>query len=227
MNQRTVVVLNTPGAALLPWLDEAAAVLQVWYPGERFGTALASILFGDVEPGGRLPLTFPHAREHLPGGDHGPWTAPTELDYDSDGGIGYRSPGVREHGCVFGFGHGLGYAETRCQVSATRVIEGRLRLTLKLTNLGNRPTVHVAQLYGDLLCAGDRELVGVARLALSAGADGFTEVEVGAEAFARWDAATGQRAPVDGSHRLLVANSSTDEGVALEVHVNGGVIVAM
>ena len=58
-NPRTVVVLNTPGPVLMPWLDGVAAVLQVWYPGEQFGTALARVLFGDDDPGGRLPVTFP------------------------------------------------------------------------------------------------------------------------------------------------------------------------
>ena len=58
-NPRTVIVLNTPGPVLMPWLDNVAAVLQVWYPGEQFGTALARVLFGDEDPGGRLPVTFP------------------------------------------------------------------------------------------------------------------------------------------------------------------------
>ena len=76
VNPRTVVVLNTPGPVLMPWLDDVAAVLQVWYPGEQFGAALAAVLFGDEEPGGRLPLTFPRDRAHLPGGDVGPGDAP-------------------------------------------------------------------------------------------------------------------------------------------------------
>ena len=52
-NPRTIVVLNTPGPVLMPWLDDVAAVLQVWYPGEQFGTALARVLSGDEDPGGR------------------------------------------------------------------------------------------------------------------------------------------------------------------------------
>ncbi|MFZ0529434.1 MAG: glycoside hydrolase family 3 C-terminal domain-containing protein, partial [Propionicimonas sp.] len=167
VNPRTVVVLNTPGAVLLPWLDEVAAVLQVWYPGERFGAALAAVLFGDAEPGGRLPLTFPHAREHLPGGDHGPETVPTSLDYDADGGIGYRAPLVREFGCAFSFGHGLGYTETACELVAAEVVDGRLRLGLSVSNLGARDTVHVAQLYAEV--AGQaRELVGLVRVPVRA-----------------------------------------------------------
>jgi beta-glucosidase len=66
-NPRTVVVLNTPGPVLMPWLDEVAAVLQVWYPGEQFGTALAAVLFGDDDPAGRLPVTFPASPDQGPG----------------------------------------------------------------------------------------------------------------------------------------------------------------
>ena len=61
-NPRTVIVLNTPGPVLMPWLDKVAAVLQVWYPGEQFGTALASVLFGDEDPGGRLTGHLPRPR---------------------------------------------------------------------------------------------------------------------------------------------------------------------
>ena len=65
-NPRTVAVLNTPGPVLMPWLDKVATVLQVWYPGEQFGTALARVLFGDDDPGGRLPVTFPAHTGHGP-----------------------------------------------------------------------------------------------------------------------------------------------------------------
>jgi beta-glucosidase len=65
-NPRTIVVLNTPGAVLMPWLGDVAAVLQAWYPGETFGEALAAVLFGDAEPGGRLPATFPASDDQGP-----------------------------------------------------------------------------------------------------------------------------------------------------------------
>lgn len=211
-NPRTIVVLNTPGAVLLPWLDEVAAVLQVWYPGERFGSALAAMLFGDVEPGGRLPLTFPHFREHLPGGDHGPEVVPTELDYDADGGIGYRAPGVQEAGCVFPFGHGLGYSPTSLALLGSRALDGRLQLDLQVTNQGVRDTVHVVQLYAEVAGAA-RELVGLKRVPVPAGGVVTATVEVGPEAFVRWDGTA--RTPVPGSHLLRVASSAADPGVVV------------
>jgi beta-glucosidase len=222
-NPRTVVVLNTPGAVLMPWLDHVAAILQVWYPGERFGSALAAVLFGDVEPGGRLPLTFPYAREHLPGGDHGPEVVPTELDYDAEGSIGYRARGILEHGCRFGFGHGLTYTATACDVEAADVADGALRLTLTATNLGERDTVHVAQFYARV--AGEApELVGVVRIPVAAGRSASASARLGAEAFARWNGAA--RTPVEGTHLLALGRSSQDLGVSVRVRVEGSAIVA-
>jgi beta-glucosidase len=223
-NPHTIVVLNTPGAVLVPWLDDVAAVLAAWYPGERFGSALGRVLFGDVEPGGRLPLTFPHAREDLPGGDHGPEQAPTELYYDADGGIGYRAPGVRERGAVFAFGHGLGYADTVTDVTEAVVVDGCVRLGLAVTNTGVRDTVHVAQVYAEVAGAAP-ELVAVVRIPVAAGATASAQAVVGPAAFARWDARARGRVPVAGTHWLHVATASDQLGGEVSVLVRNGEVV--
>lgn len=222
-NPRTIVVLNTPGAVLLPWLDEVAAVLQVWYPGERFGAALAAVLFGDAEPGGRLPLTFPREREHLPGGDRGPQVVAVTLAYDADGGIGYRAPAVQRHGAVFPFGHGLGYSPTDYRVEGTRVREGRLRVDLAVSNQGDRDTVAVVQLYAEV--AGQSpELVGIVRVPVAACGTATTTADVGPEAFARWDPAVGTRNPVDGDHLLRVAANAEDKGIPVALRCTAGAL---
>lgn len=225
-NPRTIVVLNTPGAVLMPWLDDVPAVLDVWYPGERFGSALARMLFGDAEPGGRLPLTFPHAREDLPGGDHGPETVPTALDYDADGGIGYRAPGVRERGCVFGFGHGLGYVATACDLASADVVDGTLRLGLSVRNAGDRDAVHVAQLYASV---GEEapELAGIVRIPVAAGATVTAQTGIKADAFARWDGTAVRRVPVPGVHRVFVGTASDAMGSGISVTVQNEEIVAV
>lgn len=222
-NPRTIVVLNTPGAVLLPWLEDVAAVLQVWYPGERFGTALAAVLFGDAEPGGRLPLTFPHAREHLPGGDHGPETVPTELDYDADGGIGYRAPGVRGHGAAFWFGHGLGYARTTGRLVAATIEEGAVRLRVAVTNHGDRDTVGVVQVYAEV--AGEAaELTAIARRPVPAQQTAEAEILVTADSFARWQQEQGRREPRDGRHRLRVSAHAGDPGEAVDIICEAGTL---
>ncbi len=163
-NPRTVVVLNTPGAVTMPWLDQVAAVLQVWYPGEAFGPALAAVLFGDAGPGGRLPVTFPHEVGHLPGGGRAPGESPAALRFDEGDRIGYRAVGVRQHGSLFPFGHGLSYSTTSHEVLTATPGPGGLAVSLRLVNHGDRPAVHVSQAYvaprGD---ADDRRLCGVAR----------------------------------------------------------------
>jgi beta-glucosidase len=220
-NPRTVVVLNTPGAVLMPWLDDVAAVVQAWYPGERFGAALAAVLFGDAEPGGRLPLTFPRSRRDLPGGDHGPEAVPTELDYDADGGIGYRAPGIREGGALFAFGYGLGYAPTTCDVTAVGVVGTAMSMGLSIANHGDRDTVHVVQCYAEV--AGEAaELVHVQRVPVAAGQLVEALATIDATAFARWNGESARRAAVEGLHTLRVATSSADPGTSIEVTILEG-----
>ncbi len=226
VNPRTIVVLNTPGAVLMPWLEQVAAVLQVWYPGERYGAALASVLFGHAEPGGRLPLTFPKSREDLPGGDHGPDTVPTRLDYDADGGIGYRSPGVRNGGCAFPFGHGLGYAETSHRVLDVEVSDGGLRVRLEVTNHGDRDTTHVLQAYVSVDGAAP-ELAAVLRAPVGRGARATAMVELGSDAWSRWSDGAGDRRAVDGDHLLWLGTSATALGESMQVRVEKGAITAL
>jgi beta-glucosidase len=220
-NRRTVVVLNTPGPVLMPWLDDVAAVLQVWYPGEQFGTALAAVLFGDEEPGGRLPLTFPRERSHLPGSDVGFGDAPTPLRYDEGVAIGYRSPAVRRSGALFPFGFGLGYAPTRQQVVAAEVTEGAVRVVVRATNLGDRRTTHVAQAYVELEGFDDgAALAGIARIPLAAGRSGDGEIRIPRDAFLRYDATLGRRALVAGTHAVRIGVHALDPGRSVTVEVD-------
>lgn len=108
------------------------------------------MLFGDEEPGGRLPVTFPRDRSHPPGGDAEPADASIELRYDEGAAIGYRSPAVRRRGALFPFGHALGYAPTRHELVRAEVVDGELQLAVRAVNLGDRATVHVAQVYVEL-----------------------------------------------------------------------------
>jgi beta-glucosidase len=230
VNPRTVVVLNTPGPVLMPWLDDVAAVLQVWYPGEQFGAALAAVLFGNEEPGGRLPLTFPRERSHLPGGHVGSGDAPTQLRYDEGVAIGYRSTAVRRHGALFPFGHGLGYAPTRQEVVAAEVTGGAVRVVVRATNLGDRATTHVAQAYVELEGFDDgAALAGIARIPLAAGQSGDGEVRIPVGAFLRYDATLGRRAPVAGIHAVRVGVHALDLGgsVSVEVDEAEGVVRAV
>ncbi|MBB1482426.1 glycoside hydrolase family 3 C-terminal domain-containing protein [Tessaracoccus sp. MC1865] len=215
-NPRTVVVLNTPGAVEVDWADEVAAILQVWYPGERYGEALAAMLFGDAEPGGRLPLTFPWRRADLPGHTP-PGLMPETVDYDEDGGIGYRSPGILSRGARFPFGFGLGYAATEARVSSGQLPDGSVHLDITVTNLGTRDTAHVAQVYARFDGEAARELVAFRRIPVHAGSTAQARITVHPTDLARWSDGAGRRIPVPGSHTLHVAAHSADEGIPVTV----------
>ncbi len=108
VNPRTVVVVNAGSPVSMPWLDDVAAVLQVWFPGEEFGEALADILLGVAEPGGRLPITIPKRLSDTPAfpyypGEHG------KAMYGEGLLIGHRWYDAQHIAPAFPFGHGLGY----------------------------------------------------------------------------------------------------------------------
>ena len=104
-NPATVVVVNAGAPVLLPWADEVAAILVAWFPGQEFGNALADVVLGDSEPGGRLPTTWPSSEDGLPS------TQPADgvLAYDEGLFIGYRAYDRDGRTPHYPFGHGLGY----------------------------------------------------------------------------------------------------------------------
>jgi beta-glucosidase len=223
-NSRTVVVLNTPGAVLMPWLDKVAAVLQVWYPGEQFGTALADVLFGDAEPGGRLPLTFPLDLADLPGGDRERKGTPSELHFDEGCAIGYRSDRIRRHGALFPFGFGLSYSTSSHRIVNADITGDDLALRIEVSNRGDRSTCHVIQFYTETDAHRDRELGGLLRIPLLPGETTEAEMLLSPRVFARWNDVAGRRIPVDGQHLVHVATSSADDEHSVVVRVQHGAV---
>jgi beta-glucosidase len=173
-NPRTVVVLQTGGPVLMPWLDRVPAVLAAWYGGERQGSAIASLLAGDANPGGRLPLTFPAAMADLPTSDASRHPGVEGVARYSEGlQVGYRhydAAGIEPLLC---FGHGLSfttfaYRDLNVTAGPGPVID----VTFVVENTGRRAGDEVAQLYLGLPAgAGEppRRLVGFRRLPLLPG----------------------------------------------------------
>ncbi|MGK5682752.1 beta-glucosidase family protein [Actinoplanes sp. URMC 104] len=155
-NPRTVVVLQTGSAVEMPWLDRVPAVLETWYAGEQMGPAVAALLFGDANPSGKLPLTFPKSLadtptagspEQYPGV---PVDGIRQVSYSEGLRVGYRwydSEGIDP---LFAFGHGLSY--TTFRYSDLRVVPARgdVRISVRLTNTGRRTGTEVAQAYASL-----------------------------------------------------------------------------
>src|SRR5256714_14670568 len=109
-NPRTIVALATGGAASMPWLEQVPAVLECWYGGQEMGSALASVLFGDVNPSGKLPVTFPRSEREMPLSSPEQYPGVNGVAHFSEGlAVGYR--GYDQFGLepLFPFGDGLSY----------------------------------------------------------------------------------------------------------------------
>lgn len=158
VNANTIVVLQTGGPILMPWSKKSAAIVQAWYPGIRGGEAIASILFGETNPSGKLPISFPASIEQLPRPrlDGFDWlepdfigrapsgAKPLAINYNIEGSdIGYRWNARKNHKALFPFGHGLSYTGFE---STGLKIEG-LQASFTVRNIGDRAGATVAQLY--------------------------------------------------------------------------------
>lgn len=196
-NPRSVVVLQTGGPVEMPWLAEAPAVLQAWYPGQEAGHAIADMLFGDAEPAGRLPQSFPVRWQ-----DNVTATDDAEIYPGRDGHVRYAEgvfTGHRHHdrsgiAPLFPFGHGLGYTDIDLgEMALAETPDGGITVTLPVTNTGPRAGSTVVQLYvGDdeaSVPRPRRELKAFAKLRLAPGETRAVTLALPPRAFAFFDAA--------------------------------------
>nr|WP_297082847.1 glycoside hydrolase family 3 C-terminal domain-containing protein [uncultured Demequina sp.] len=187
-NESTVVVLTTGTAVEMPWVDDVSAILEMWYPGEVFGPALASLLYGEVSPSGKLPMTFPVSvdeaplltEEQYPGivDDSGI----RQVDYTEGLEVGYRWYEANGVEPLFEFGHGLTYSEfsySKLDVKTKTSSRGKkgshgdsVRVSFTLKNTGDVTATEVAQVYLELpASAGEpsKRLAGWERVTLDPG----------------------------------------------------------
>jgi beta-glucosidase len=151
-NRHTVVVLNTGGPVLMPWLNDVQGVLETWYPGQTFGTAIAAVLFGDASPGGRLPVTFPANESQGPAPasqpDHYPGVSGV-VRYDEGLDVGYRWYDATGQRPLFPFGYGLSYEQF--EVSDLRAFynpfSGDANVLAQVRNTSPRPGPTRVELY--------------------------------------------------------------------------------
>ncbi|WP_237108822.1 beta-glucosidase [Nonomuraea sp. MG754425] len=196
-NPRTVVVVNAGAPVELPWLAEVAAVLVTWFPGQEAGAALADVLFGDAEPGGRLPTTWPARLADAPVTDVTPVDG--KVSYDEGVFVGYPAWRRAERAPAFWFGHGLGYTTWSYDSIAA---EGT-SVTVAVTNTGSRPGREVVQVY-----AGPRRrLAGFDVVTAEPGQTVLTTVFLPDRAFQMWE--DGWRT-VEGVHTVEVGRSAAD-----------------
>lgn len=198
-NPNTIVVLQTGSAVAMPWLDKTAAVVEAWYSGGRGGEAITSVLFGDTNPSGRLPMTFPASVSDLPrpkldgsdtlepdfqgrsGSEIG-----AEANYDIEGSdVGYRWNARMGKHALFPFGYGLSY--TSFATSGLKL--SGLSASFTVTNTGARAGATVAQLYMVAKPGGPQQrLVGFQKVMLKPGEKRIVTVAIEPRIVADWEA---------------------------------------
>ncbi|ORA34410.1 glycosyl hydrolase [Mycobacterium branderi] len=213
-NPNTVVVLETGNPVAMPWRDKVNAIMQAWYPGQAGAQAIAEILAGQVNPTGRLPVTFPvdlgqTPRPDLPGLG-APWGTATTIRYTEGAEVGYRWFAHRGLEPMFAFGHGLSY--TSFEHRDLALVGGdTVTASLTVVNTGNRRGADVPQLY--LIAAPDGErlrLLGFERVQLDAGESRRVTIEADPRLLARyrdgrWCVAAGRYAVAVGSSAVALA----------------------
>jgi beta-glucosidase len=225
-NPRTVVVVNAGAPVLLPWADDVPAVLLAWFPGQEFGHALADVLLGVVEPGGRLPVTWPRSGQGLPS------TRPDEgrLPYAEGLFIGYRWYDREEREPLYRFGHGLGYTTWEYLSADTDTGTGTggeagTTVTVRVRNSGNRRGRDVVQVYAGrpdgAVERPRRWLVGWAVVDAEPGAETDATITVPARALQYWDPAAQGWIDEPGRFQLRIGPSSGVLPLDCEVDVAG------
>ncbi len=216
-NPHTVVVLNTASAVTMPWLKDVRSVLEMWYPGQQYGTALASLLFGDVNPSGKLPVTFPA------GDKQGPWGQNTQ-QYPGDGTnvafseglqVGYRWYDANGEQPLFPFGYGLSYTTFGYSNLTLTPGVGTMTVSFDVTNTGTVPGAEVPQVYvgspaTPTVPMAVRALGGFGRVSLDPGQTRHVTIQVGARAFQYWSLDTHDWATAWGVRTFSVGSSSRD-----------------
>ena len=230
-NPNTIVVLETGGPVLMPWADKTAAIVEAWYPGARGGDAIASVLYGETNPSGRLPVTFPASLAQLPhpdlpgygvvGNDFQGNGKPGEklgVDYDVEGSdVGYRWFARTGAKPAYAFGHGLSY--TSFTHSGLKLTSGSsITASFTVTNTGSRAGADVPQLY--LVGVNGKARLRLAafdKLTLTPGASKTVSVTVDPRLIADW--AGGGWLIAGGSYAFALGSSATDLGAAAKINI--------
>jgi beta-glucosidase len=231
-NPHTIVVLETGGPVAMPWIDNVSAVLEAWYPGIKGAEATAGILFGDVNPGGKLPLTFPRSEADLPRPKLADQPAPGpddmkpvfpgstfkmntrqfDIDYSEGLKVGYKWYDAEGKTPLFPFGHGLSY--TSYSYSDLEVKRGQSpAVTFTVKNTGARAGAEIAELYVELpQAAGEpfKRLVAWEKVQLDPGEAKTVTLALDPHYLSIFNADKDEWELVPGTYKVLVGGSSRE-----------------
>jgi beta-glucosidase len=212
-NPRTIVVLNDNSAILMPWLNQVAGVFEGFYDGQEWGQGIAALLFGDADPSGHLPVTFPTSLSAVPANTPAQWPGVNGAVQYSEGlDIGYRWYDANNVTPLFPFGYGLSYTSfSYSNLNVGALSNGKATVTATVTNTGSRAGADVAQLYvSDPAAAGEppHQLKGFQRISLNPGASGTVTFTVTAHDLASWSTSSNSWSAAAGGYQILVGDSS-------------------
>jgi beta-glucosidase len=231
-NPRTIVVVASGGPVLMPWLDQVPAVLESWYGGQEVGNALADVLFGDVTPSGKLPVTFPRSERDTPVSSPQQYSRTQLVAHFREGlAVGYRGYDQLGIEPLFPFGYGLSYTSFAYSwlklepetTDGTRPIQ----VSFTLTNTGSWAGAEIAQVYLGLpTSTGEppKRLVGWAKVELMPGETREVTVTLDPNASSRplsyWNVNTNGWEIANGDYQVFMAASSRDIHLTGHLHVH-------
>ena len=223
-NSHTVVVLETGGPVLLPWLDRVSGAVEAWYPGSEGGPAIARVLSGAVNPSGALPVSFPRSLEQLPRpkivGEGLPAGQTFDVHYDEGAAVGYRWYEKRGQDPRLPFGHGLSFTHFTTDGLAAALDDGELRVSFRVHNTGARAGAHVAQVYVSPVAGGweaPRRLGGFAKVALDAGSSQEVSLRIDPRLLAMYEPAQHGFHITPGAYQISIASSARDRGTSVTI----------
>jgi beta-glucosidase len=238
-NAHTIVVIESGGPVAMPWVNQVQGVIEAWFPGIGGAQALAGILFGSVNPSGRLAITFPKDDAQLPrpqvpglaaetqaraaaGAAHHNKPVPFDVDYNIEGArVGYKWFESQHETPLFPFGYGLSY--TTYAFSGLRVDAATRTATFTVSNTGSRAGAEVAEVYAILPAASGentyKRLVGWERVTLTGGESKTVTVSMNRLTLSIFDVAKNAFVMVPGNYTIVVGSSSADTPLHATMHV--------
>jgi beta-glucosidase len=211
-NPHTVVVLNTSTPIAMPWINKVGAVLETWYPGQESGAGIASLLFGDADPGGRLPMTFPAAPDQGPGANPEEYPGVDGIArYDEGIFVGYRWYDQHQQAPLFPFGHGLSYTTFEYSDLRLAKAENSVGVSVTVKNTGTRKGSDVVQVYvaePESAHEPPSQLKGFEKVSLEPGESKTVLIDVPLDRLAAWSEDTHGWKLWKGAYTFKVGESS-------------------
>jgi beta-glucosidase len=237
-NPKTIVVVESGTAITMPWLDKVGAVAEAWYAGSKGSDAVANVLFGDVNPSAKLPMTFPRSEADLPHPTilqpppHSESASPVmrkedahasfSVHYDEGLKVGYKWYDAEKKPVLFPFGFGLSY--TTFSYKDLQVTPGSsTSVSFTVTNTGSRDGIEIAEVYAALPAAAQeppKRLVGWARVKLAPGESKSVSVAIEPKYLSIWDEKGNAWKLLPGSYNLMVGGSSQDLPLTKTITLN-------